>query len=398
MSTIKFVLKKDKAKDMTKVPVYARITRHRKSNYISLGITVNEAHWDNKSQRVNLLHPNRIRMNATLGRISNDMERVILQDLDEKKNLSSKDIKDLILGKTQYTFTEYFRMKRDDLLKQENYSRYKKVKGIYNKLIEFSGERELSFQEINYSFLTRFEQWMKDEKNNKVNTIHTNLKYIRKLFNDAIRDGIIDRYLNPFQRYKLSTEKTQREYLSDTELEAFRALNVLPKDKEFDCHQMFILACYTGLRVSDLLTLRCNNYDGKHLTIQMRKTKESLSIAVPSVGRAILDRCIVGKREGDFVFPFLNSELEYSPVTLQKQIMSKTALCNAQLKTLAKKAGISKNLTFHISRHTFATRALRKGIRIEYVSKLLGHADIKTTQVYAKIVNKDLDAAMEVFG
>ena len=69
----------------------------------------------------------------------------------------------------------------------------------------------------------------------------------------------------------------------------------------------------------------------------------------------------------------------------------------SNLKRIAKKAGIKKNLSFHTSRHTFATWALRKGIRIEYVSKLLGHASIKETQIYAKIVNEELDKAMEVF-
>jgi integrase/recombinase XerD len=67
------------------------------------------------------------------------------------------------------------------------------------------------------------------------------------------------------------------------------------------------------------------------------------------------------------------------------------------LKTIATKAKIEKKISFHTSRHTFATRALRKGMRIEYVSKLIGHSNIKTTQIYAKIVNEELDEAMDVF-
>ncbi len=70
---------------------------------------------------------------------------------------------------------------------------------------------------------------------------------------------------------------------------------------------------------------------------------------------------------------------------------------NKDLKFIAEKVGIEKNISFHTSRHTWATRALRKGMRIEYVSRLMGHSSIKTTQVYAKIVNEDLDRAMDVF-
>ena len=72
-------------------------------------------------------------------------------------------------------------------------------------------------------------------------------------------------------------------------------------------------------------------------------------------------------------------------------------MINKNLKSIATKAKISKKITFHVARHTFATIALKKGIRIEYVSKLLGHANLKETQIYAKIINEELDKAMDVF-
>ena len=78
-------------------------------------------------------------------------------------------------------------------------------------------------------------------------------------------------------------------------------------------------------------------------------------------------------------------------------INSKNVYANKDLKYIAKKLKLTKNISFHTSRHTWATRALRKGMRIEYVSRLMGHASIRTTQVYAKIVNEDLDRAMGVF-
>jgi len=70
---------------------------------------------------------------------------------------------------------------------------------------------------------------------------------------------------------------------------------------------------------------------------------------------------------------------------------------NKDLKFIAESIPLGKHISFHTSRHTWATRALRKGMRIEYVSRLMGHASIRTTQVYAKIVNEDLDKAMDVF-
>jgi site-specific recombinase XerD len=82
---------------------------------------------------------------------------------------------------------------------------------------------------------------------------------------------------------------------------------------------------------------------------------------------------------------------------LDSAISSASAYINKNLKFIAQKAGIEKPLSFHISRHTWATRALRKGISIDKVSKLMGHAQIRETQIYAKIVSEELDKAMDVF-
>ena len=100
----------------------------------------------------------------------------------------------------------------------------------------------------------------------------------------------------------------------------------------------------------------------------------------------------------DFIFPMLDNSLNVKDLRLMdKEISGATAYINKNLKAIADTAKISKPVSFHISRHTFATRALRKGISIDKVSKLMGHAAIRETQVYAKIVNEELDKAMEVF-
>ena len=88
---------------------------------------------------------------------------------------------------------------------------------------------------------------------------------------------------------------------------------------------------------------------------------------------------------------------ENEPRELDNAISSASAYINKNLKIIAKKAGIEKPLSFHISRHTWATRALRKGISIDKVSKIMGHAQIRETKIYAKIVSEELDKAMDVF-
>jgi integrase/recombinase XerD len=99
-----------------------------------------------------------------------------------------------------------------------------------------------------------------------------------------------------------------------------------------------------------------------------------------------------------FVFDMLPENVyEEGAKALDLALTSATAYINKNLKKIATKAKIEKNVSFHTSRHTWATRALRKGVTIDKVSKLMGHSAIKETQVYAKIVNSELDKAMDAF-
>ena len=131
----------------------------------------------------------------------------------------------------------------------------------------------------------------------------------------------------------------------------------------------------------------------------MQKTGNPLNVKVPNTGLAILEKYKQPDSDKeDFIFPILKNELDYSnPHFMFKAISSATAYTNKDLKEIARLAKITKNVHFHTSRHTFATRAIRKGMRMEYASKILGHSNLKTTQIYAKIVNEELDKAMEVF-
>jgi site-specific recombinase XerD len=103
-------------------------------------------------------------------------------------------------------------------------------------------------------------------------------------------------------------------------------------------------------------------------------------------------------RKSGYIFPILNPNEDLNnPILLLNRISSSTAYINKDLKTIAERAKVNKNISFHTSRHTFATLALKKGMRLEYVSKIMGHMALKETQIYAKIVNEELEKAMEIF-
>lgn len=99
-----------------------------------------------------------------------------------------------------------------------------------------------------------------------------------------------------------------------------------------------------------------------------------------------------------FIFPLLRIEpAETDRRKIHNAISSATAYTNKDLKKLQIRAGLNKHISFHTARHSWAVRALQKGMRIEYVSRLMGHASVKNTEMYAKILDTELDKAMEIF-
>jgi integrase/recombinase XerD len=277
---------------------------------------------------------------------------------------------------------------------------YDKNRSIITKLKDFVKDRILTFQDFDVSFLTRYENHLRTHHGNAQNTIHMNFKFLRQLFNDAYRQGLIELHVNPFLKYKVKTEKTERSYLSEEELHSIENLQ-LNSGSRLDLHRdMFVFAAYSGgPRVSDVLLLKWSHFDGTNINFTIMKTGSQLSVRVPNKGLAIIEKYRREKpNPNNFIFPMLDDNLDIKdPRAVDSAISSATAYVNKNLKEIAKRVGLEKKLSFHISRHTWATRALKKGMSIDKVSKLMGHAAIRETQIYAKIVSSELDKAMDVF-
>ncbi len=222
------------------------------------------------------------------------------------------------------------------------------------------------------------------------------------MFNDAVREDYVELQNNPFIKFKLSWEKTNKEYLTEEELAAIEAIELKEGTVMAHHRNMYVFAAYAGgVRISDLLQLRWQNYDGSHIRLFTQKTKESIAIKLPAKALEIVE--MYAQTQPDrgnthFVFPLLRNDIDYAdPQVLFNAISSNTAYANKNLKAITRQAKVEKHISFHSSRHTWATRALKKGMRIEYVSKLMGHGSLKTTMIYTKIVNEELDNAMDIF-
>lgn len=201
----------------------------------------------------------------------------------------------------------------------------------------------------------------------------------RNAMNMAVREGILS--VNPLSRLsaqeKIKAPESKREFLT---IEEVRKLEATPsKHPLAKC--AFLFACYCGLRTSDIRRLKWSDLekDGDSYRINIIMHKTQAPIYIPLSKRAI--KWIPERKdmsEDALLFPGLPEQVS-APLYLNDWI---------------KAAGITKNITFHSSRHTYATMMLTLGVDVYTVSKLLGHTRVETTQIYAKIVNKKKDDAV----
>jgi len=400
MATTRIVLRKNKLNKRGLAPLYIRITKSKKSNFISTGIYLEPSQWNPNKDVVRSSHDNFKRLNSFLAQKLADALDATLKVERNSKYSTSKTLKAHIMGDDPVPFFPF----ADNYIKiyesKGKIGTYKRFKSVISKMKKFCNEEDFTFNDLTIDFIKEYENYLRKEFDNSINTITSNLKCLRRIINEAICQDRIKYELNPFLKYKTTWQTTEKVFLTEEELTKMEEL-ILTQGSTKDHHRnLYLFACNAGgIRISDLLQLKWENYDGKHVLLNTQKTGSVVSILLPEKAKKIIDRYKAkDSKNDDFIFPFLDkSDNLKDPKILHARVSSITSYTNSDLKDIAFRAGIKKHLHFHTSRHTWATRALRKGMRIEYVSKLMGHNSIRTTQVYAKIVNADLDKAMEVF-
>ncbi len=400
MATVATVFRKEKINAKGLCPIHFRIIKHRKVNYVSTGILIKEEFWDFKNNKIKSKYPNSARLNNQIAQRFAELNNSVLTLETNLKSITGKQLKEKIYGGKPTEFFTYAEAIVEQYQQEGKIGTYDRCKTVIKKFKEYKGMGELLFQDITPDELRKYENYLRKVHNNAPNTIHSNLKFIRRIINEAVNNDIIEPNQNPFLKHKIKTVKTSREYLNEEELDRLCNLD-LEKDTRLRLHRdMFVFCCNVGgIRISDLLQLQWKNFDGKHITFIIKKTGTQQNIKVPDKGIEIISQYAPKKPKAkDFLFPAMDPDINLDDSkALDNAISGRTAYINKNLKILADLASIDKNISFHVSRHTWATRALTKGMEIHNVSKLMGHSQIRETQIYAKIINKSLDDAMDLF-
>lgn len=392
MSNTKIILKKDSPSKAGMYPLYLRFYKNRRYAFKSLNIHCRIDQFDETKEVLNSKFPDYKRYNHILIQKKLEFDKKLLLNADEPGSINAFK-KSLDPENSNLSFYEYYEAFIKTVENEKRYNTLRKVKSVFKKLKQFNKKSDLTFEEFNVSFLKRYVDHLRT-LGNVQNTIHANTKVFKKLFNDAIREDLIEANSSPFFKVKISRENTNIDFLFADELLLLQNLELSPFSRLDVVRDLFLFASKGGgVRISDLLKLRPSDYKDGRISFFVNKTKNQHSILLPVQAKALIEKYLKVPNSTGFIFPFLvDSEIGSDSKVLAKKISSNTAMINELLKELARMAGINKKLTFHCSRHTFSTLALRNGVPITNLSKILGHSNIAQTMVYAKIVPADQDA------
>ena len=401
MASIKLILRTNQKDQTGKSPLYIRIIKDRKTKFITAGLKLKESDWDEAKQRVKKSYPNSARTKAALAQKIADAEGQVA-DMERKvKTVSIKKLKEAIKGKEVPNFFEYSRKHCERIRNNVSISTYKNYHAYLDKFEKWVGTKEVYFDDITVSLLMDYMSYLSNELKNGNTTQRYSIMILAIMFKEAIKEDLIPEYMYPFSKLKLKKDPSRRQFLKKEQFEAIINYKLDEKSKASVYRDMFIFSIFAGgLRFSDVLEFQVKHFNEEERRIQkvIRKTGRMHQF---KIGQLALDIINKYKKENaeqdDFIFPVItNKELylkndEYRYTFIE----SANKAANFQLQRIAKKLEIPVKVTFHISRHTFATNALNNGMRIEHVSKLMDHRDISTTQVYAKIISEELDKAVD---
>ena len=400
MASVTIVFRKDKINSKGLAPIHFRIIKDRKVSYIASTISIPEEHWDFDKQKIKGKHLNSARLNSLITNKFAELQDNVYEYETNHKSATTLQLKESIYGKKSLYFFVFAEKANEPFLKDGKIGTYDKNKAIIAKFKVFADSNVLTFQDITPDYLSKYQRYLKDTLNNKTNTANNSFKFINQMFKLAYNQDLIEHNIIPFNKFKIKGENTERFYLSEGELTLIENYSPTPGTKMVIHRDMFVFAAYAGgIRVSDMLQMKWKFFDGVNLNITMKKTGGQLSIKVPNKALAILEKYKkADSNSNDYIFPVLSNDLDVNdPRAVDSALSSATAYINKNLRFIAGKINLDKPLSFHISRHTWATRALRKGMSIDKVSKLMGHAQLRETQIYAKIINSELDKAMDIF-
>ena len=395
MSSVQVVLRK-KSNKHKKYPLAIRITKNRKASYLFIGQYIDEKYWDKKNKKVKRSHPNSLMLNnLILNRLSEANNSLIATESQDRQCTLSK-IKQEIIGTDKLDFFEVAELHLENLKNADKLRQYQTQKGRISKFKNFVGKDKVYFEEITVFLLKNFESYILHQELRRPRTAVNYMILIRKIFNLAISESIVERRRYPFGKGKIQIKIPESEKigLSKEEVKILENAKGLTNAQQAALNVWLISFYFAGIRVSDVLLLKWSDFKDGRLLYRMNKNKKLVSLKIPEKAKKILDLYRLHSTS-DLVFPYLEGTDFLNKKELLTRTRTVTRTLNRRLQLAASTLGINKRLSMHIARHTFGNISGDQ-IPIQMLQKLYRHSSITTTITYqASFMKKDADEALD---
>ena len=256
--------------------------------------------------------------------------------------------------------------------------RYETMKRYLSELIKAKyGVDDLPLSDFTGELIRAYEVYLKTDKYLCQNTLIRYMKALKNITNRCIANDWIQK--DPFAGIKFREEPTEPEFLTLEEVD--RIYNCNPGSKRLEViKDMFLMSAFTGLAFTDVSQLTedhivTDNDGNKWIRKPRQKTKQISNIPLLDVPLAIIEKYRNDKKAA--------KKGVLLPIPCN-QVM------NRYLKEIAEICKINKHLTMHTARHTYATLCLSQGVSLKNVSKMLGHASVKMTERYARVLDSSI--------
>lgn len=381
-------------------------------------------------------HNNWIKSSVLKAKVWNEQLRLLLVDAQEKYNELEDDgqvtsagiLKELNKETVSPSFIEFTKTRAKEIEDEGGFRNARKYYGLANKLDAFRKKQkmhDITLEDLTVELLTKFNtflhKWKNEREPDKLlhpNTIAVQLNICKTLVNRAINIGYMTPDKNPFLRFKYKEVPTMKEKLDMPEIQKIINLDLEKESLIWHVRNYFMFSFYcAGIRAADLIQLRWRNIssDGRLNYTMNKNGKNRDMVLVPQALEILKHYFQSNAGPDDYIFPLLDNKskfAKYVTVSDQKtmtpemrkiqyrQISAKNALINKYLKKIAEKAEIAKNLSFHISRHSFAKYAKESEMDSSVVKELLAHTNLATTERYMGTFDtkKTDNALINLFG
>ncbi|MDE6299155.1 MAG: site-specific integrase [Muribaculaceae bacterium] len=349
--------------------VEIEISYNRKRKWIATGVLVNKNNWspDEKVYGVSDALDLNLKIESKFNSIV-QFVRLLQVNNDEftwdgfSNFLSLKKVD----GSFLVFLEESIRDRKD--IKDSTKKNHRKLLVALKKFQEIT-----QFSDLTTANILRFEDWLRSRKTYRQTTIASYHKFFKVYIHEALKRNYIEK--NPYAGLSIDRGKSSvRKYLTPEEVHLFEQVELSTRSLD-SVRDLFLFQCYTGIAYADLVSFDFNKVierDGRYILNDCRKKNGEIFYIV------LLPKAISILRKYSFNLPVISNQ-QY----------------NLRLKLVANYARVNKTVTTHMARHTYASMCLNAGIKIEVLAQMLGHTDIKTTQIYAKMFNSTVEAAFD---